>query len=509
MFFDVSSFVAGLSMLMSWSVLLYIILGMIVGIVLGALPGVSGVLGIAIMLPVTYHMSPIDAIMFLTAIFTGSVYAGGITAITMNIPGTSSAVATTFDGYPMTKMGRQNEALGISIASSVIGCFLGYVLVLFFIQPLGLLVLSFGAPEMLMLTLFALTVIGTVRGSMLRSLIAGTLGLLLGTIGATAFGRPRGTFGQIVLYDGIELVSALMGLLAISELFFLVSRKFIVDQDVEVQKNFKDILKGMIYPLKDKINGLRSTLIGLVIGLLPAAGSTVASLVSYGQAQLHSKNRKNFGNGEPSGIVAAETANNASEGGSMTTMLTFGIPGGSATAILIAAFMVHGLIPGPYLIRDHMDMAYAVIVGNIFQTVFLLLIGLGFIWFFSRVVFVPTRLLIPMIAVLAIVGSFSVRSAYIDPLLTLIFAVLGFVLRRLEYPVIALLLGLILGSLVDGELSRTIIMYEGRYADLLTRPIFSILLVLTIMMFLVPMVFKVFQKKKNKIVKETLSDEKE
>lgn len=473
---------------------MFIILGLIIGVLLGSLPGVSGVLGIAIMLPLTYHMYPVDAIMFLTGIFTGSVYASGVTAILLNIPGGPAAVATTFDGYTMTKKGRHNEALGISLASSVIGCFLSYSIVLFFIQPLGRFVLSFGAPEMLMLTIFALAVIGTVRGNMIKVMIAGSLGLMIGTIGATAFGRPRGTFGQMSLYEGIEIIPALMGLLAVSELFFLISRKFIVDDHAKVQKNFKDILKGMRFAFKDKINSLRSMIIGLFIGLLPAAGATVASLVSYGQAQVYSKRSDQFGKGEPSGIVAAETANNSSEGGSMTTMLTFGIPGGSATAVLMAAFMIHGLIPGPYLIRDNMDMAYAVIIGNIIQVIFLLVIGLVFIWYFSKVVFVPTRLLIPIIAVLTVLGALSIRGVYIDVTLTLIFAILGFVMRKLDYPIIALLLGIILGGIVDNELTRTIIMYEGRYEMLFQRPIFMSLVFLTVLVFMIPFVRNVLKK---------------
>lgn len=494
-FLDIPALLDGINLLTSWTVLLYIILGLFVGIILGALPGVSGVLGIAIMLPLTYHMEPVVAIMFLTGIFTGSVYSSGVTAILLNIPGGPAAVATTFDGYAMTKQGRQNEALGIGLASSVIGGFLGYFIILFFIQPLGKFVLSFGAPEMLMLTIFALAVIGTVRGNMIKVLIAGTIGLMIGTIGSTAFGRPRGTFGINELYEGIEIIPALMGLLAVSELFFLVARKFIVNKDASIQKNFKDIVKGMVYPIRDKFNLLRSSIIGLFIGLLPAAGATVASLVSYGQAQISSKRSKWFGKGEPSGIVAAETANNASEGGSMTTMLTFGIPGGSATAVLMAAFMIHGLIPGPYLIRDNMDMAYAVIIGNIFQMVFLLVLGLLFIWYFSKVVFVPTRILLPIIAVLAVLGSLSIRGVYLDTIITLIFAILGFMMRKLDYPIIALLLGIILGGIVDTELTRTIIMYEGRYEGLFQRPIFVGLIIITIAVVVFPLLRKLVKRK--------------
>ncbi|WP_018923048.1 tripartite tricarboxylate transporter permease [Salsuginibacillus kocurii] len=495
---DGAALMEGLNLIMSPTVLLFIILGIIVGIFLGSLPGISGVMGIAIMLPVTYQMEAIHALMFLTGIFTGSVYASGVTAILLNIPGGPGAVATTFDGYKLTQKGRQNEALGIGIGSSVLGGVISYVLVLFFIQPLGQLVLSFGAPEMLMLTLFALSVIGAVQGSIIKVFIAGTLGLMLGTIGATAFGSPRGTFGQASLYEGIEIIPALMGLLALSELFFLISRKFIVDDGAEVQKNFKDLLRGVAQPFKEKVNSIRSSLIGMFVGLLPAAGGTVAAILSYGQAQMYSRKKENFGHGEPSGVVAAEAANSSSEGGSMTTMMTFGIPGGSATAVLMAGFMIHGLIPGPYLIRDDMDLAYAVILGNIGQMFILLVLGIIFVWYFSKIVMIPTRLLIPIIGVLAILGALSIRGLYIDVILTLIFAFIGFVMRKLDYPIIAILLGIILGSIVDTELSRTIIMYENNPMQLFERPVFVIMLVLTIIMFLFPTLQKLYGKSREK-----------
>ncbi|WP_157843106.1 tripartite tricarboxylate transporter permease [Bacillus sp. FJAT-44742] len=504
---DLTAVSQGLDLLFQWQVLLFIFIGLLVGIILGAIPGVSGTLGIALMLPLTYHMQPIDAIMFLSAIFTGSVYSGGVTAIMLNIPGAPGAVATTLDGYPMTKNGRQNEALGAGLMSSVIGCLIGYMVIFIFLEPLGNLVLAFQAPEMLMLTVFALSIISTVKGSVSKTLIVGFLGLLLGSIGATAFGRARGTFGEAALYEGIQLVPALMGLLAISELFFLIQRKFITGEGTgNVQKSFTPILKGMKLVVKQKLNVIRSTFIGVIIGLLPAAGSTVASLVSYSQAQTFSKNKSNFGKGEPAGLVAAETANNGSESGGMATMLTFGIPGGSATAVLMAAFMIHGLSPGPFLVRDHMDMTYAVIIGNFLQGILLIGIGVLFIWYFSKVVLVPTRLLIPIVTIFCFLGAFSVRGIYLDVILTLGFALIALIMRKLDYPIIALLLGLILGGTIDGELTRTMVMYEGQYWSLLQRPIFTGMLVVTIILFLVPSIQTVLNKRKeNNEVKQDTS----
>lgn len=489
------------SMLLSFEILFYILAGLIVGTVLGAIPGLSGTLGIALMLPVTYYMEPISAIMFLSAIFTGGVYGGGVTAVMLNVPGAPGAVATTLDGYPMTRKGMHNQALGIGLGSSVIGCVVGYLLVFIFLQPLGIFVLKFQAPEMMILTFFALSIISTIQGDVVKTLIAGFLGLLLGTIGSTAFGRPRGIFGINELYEGIEIVPALMGLLAISELFFLVQREFIIDEGTKMpEKSFRAIIEGMKISIKEKMNTVRSALIGLFIGLLPAAGATVASLVSYSQAQTFSKEKETFGKGNPSGIVAAETANSASEGGSMGTMMAFGIPGGSAAAVLMAAFMVHGLTPGPFLVRDHMGLTYAVIIGNLLQGVLLLVIGLVFIWYFSRVVFVPTRLLIPVVLVFSLLGAYSVRGLYIDVIITVVFAIFALVMRKLDYPIIAVLLGLILGATIDGELTRTIVLYEGRYLELFQRPIFTTMAVFTLLIFLIPAFRKL--RKKGEITEE-------
>lgn len=250
--------------------------------------------------------------------------------------------------------------------------------------------------------------------------------------------------------------------------------------------------------IKQKINTIRSIIIGIFIGVLPAAGATVASLVSYSQAQTFSKNKENFGKGEDSGLIAAETANSSSEGGGMATMLTFGIPGGSATAVLMAAFMIHGLTPGPYLIRDHMDMTYAVIIGNIIQAFLLLFIGFIFVWYFSKLVLAPARLIIPIVAIFSLLGAFSVRGIYLDVVLTLGFAVLALVMRKLDYPLIAVLLGLILGATIDGEMTRTLLIYEGQYLSLLERPIFTTMFIITIILFTLPWVQKRWAKRKQK-----------
>ncbi|UTR12053.1 tripartite tricarboxylate transporter permease [Evansella sp. LMS18] len=500
---DFTALSDGLNLLFTPHAFFFMVLGLIIGVILGSIPGLSGSLGIAVLLPTTYYMDPVTAVLFLSALLTGSIYAGGVTAVTLNIPGSPGAVATTLDGYQMTKKGQQNRALGIGLGSSVIGCLFGYLMVLFFLEPIGKLVLSFGSVEILALTFFALSVISVIDGSVVKTLIAGTVGLLIGTIGATAFGRPRGTFGVPELYEGVQLITVLIGLLALSEMFFLIQRKFVVEENNnQTDKSMKDILLGLKESLKYKINMIRSGAIGLIIGLMPAAGSTVASLVSYGQARSWTKSdkvRKHFGKGEPNGIVAAESANNASEGGSMATMLTFGIPGSGATAILMVALMIHGLSPGPYLIRDHLDITYAIIFGNIIQSILLLGLGLLFIYYFSKVVLVPTKILTPIIVVLCFLGALSVRGLMIDVVLAALFGLIGYIFRRLEYPVVALILGIILGPTLDAEFTRTLLIYENNPLAVFERPAFLVIFFMTILMIVITFIKNIKQRQEERV----------
>jgi putative tricarboxylic transport membrane protein len=281
----------------------------------------------------------------------------------------------------------------------------------------------------------------------------------------------------------------------------LVGQKSIIHKDVEKQSKFADILTGLIYPLKDKLNVVISAVIGVVVGLLPAAGSSIAATLSYGFAQTHSKNRKNFGKGEPSGVVCAESANSSCEGGSMATMMAFGIPGSGVTAMIMAAFMIAGYVPGPYLMRENMDVAYAVVWGNLISAVLIVAVGLIFIRYFCKVIYIPTQILATVITVLAVIGAFGVRYLYLDVIVLCVFALFAYVMRKGDYPVLPLVLGFILGGLVDAQFARTLALYSGRYEILLERPLFVALLIFNILVFSSPLIAWMYKKvKKNKTV---------
>jgi len=483
---DTEALILSLGMLLSWDIPLFCIAGLILGIILGVIPGISGIIGLAIMIAPSYFFEPIQAILFLSGIFTGSCYGGGLTAILLNIPGQPSSLVTSQDGYPLTKQGRQNEALGVGLISSAIGCFSGYFVILFILAPLGRFVLKFGPAEMLALFCFALTIVGAVGGNIRKALLVGLFGVLLATIGATPHGRPRGIYNLWVLYEGIPLEPVLIGLLTTSEIPFLLKREFVVQQVGKAQRDFHSIIRGMVLALREWPTILRSTFIGIGIGILPAAGATIASVISYGQARRASKHPERFGHGEVAGVVAAEIANNSSEPGSMATMMCLGIPGGAATAILMAAFVVHGMNPGPYLIRDSLHFAYALILGNFLQALFLVGLGLVFIFYLGRIVFIQTKVLIPIIVAASFLGILSLRGQVIDLCVAVIFGVLGYLMKRYDYPLLAFIIGFILGGKVEEEFIRTKLLFSGQYYNLLQRPIFMAFLFITIGSLVIP-----------------------
>lgn len=497
-FIDGKALLEAINLVSNWYVLFYVVLGLALGILLGSTPGLTGSMGIGILLGPTYHMDPLFAVVFLSAVYTGGIYGGGITAILLNVPGAPAAVPTTFDGYSMTLKGHQNKALGIGLSSSAFAMFVTYIIMLIVIRNIGDFVLRFGPAEMLMLVLFAITAIGLIQGKMLDSLIFGVFGLLLGTIGTSAYGRTRGTLGYHELYDGIPIVPALVGLFAVSEFLILVQREYLSETDIKGQTSAFDILQGMASAFIYKATMVRSIIIGFVIGLLPAAGSSAASIISYGQAQKYSKNYKNFGKGEPEGVVAAEAANNSSEAGSMIAMMTFGIPGSAATAILMGAFYLHGLNPGPYLVRDHLDLSYAVILSNLIQAIFIIPVALILVYAIGKIVFVPTKVFVPLLTFTAVVGTTASRGQYIDAVILFLFGILGYAMKRAKYPLLPLILGVLLGGMVDGETVRTYVIFRHNYLQLFERPIFIGFATVILTMMLIPYLKNLRRARKDK-----------
>ena len=457
----------------SFSPWLWVVPGLLIGLVFGSIPGLQISMAMAVFLPVTFGMDFLQAMLFLTAIFTGGAYGGGVTAILMNIPGSSSSIATAFDGYPMARQGKHNEALGLGLAASVVGAFVGYVLLLLLIDPLAAFVLKIGPLEMVVVVLWGLTLIATLNDSSLaKGLMAGFFGLMLSQVGMSTTGIMRTTVGNPYLIDGISVVPAMIGIFAAAELLRLRGSNYLVQDETQRDISLPKILVGVAETFRHPVVLVRGSLIGAVIGAIPGVGSSVANLVSYGEAKRASKTPDAFGKGAPDGVIAAESANSSSEGGSMTALSALGIPGGAATAVLLAAFSFHNIIGGPSFIRNQTDVVYSIILGNLGQVVLLAVIGLLMLRVLGLVVRVPLAYLVPSVLAMCAWGGYGITGTIAGPLTVAAFAGLGWLMRRNGYPVAATVIGLLLGRMMEGELVRTLQISGGqplRY--LLERPI--------------------------------------
>lgn len=445
--------------------------GLLVGLVFGAMPGISITMAMALFLPMTMYFDFLPAIIFLTAIYTGAGFGGSVPAILMRIPGTSSAVATTFDGYPMALKGQHNQALGLALGASTTGAMLAYVFLFFLIAPIAKVVLRMGPLEMFAIAIWGMLLLGSLAGDKVtRGLLAGVFGLLMGTIGINTAGHLRGTMGVFWLYDGIPVIPAMMGLLAASQLFNLVNSDFLVQEESKRKMNIRLIIQGVLQSWQSPVVILRGSAIGAFIGAIPGVGSSISNLLSYSETRRNDDDPDSFGKGNPKGIVGAESANSSSEGGAMATMLALGIPGGGATAILLAAFATHNIIGGPQFIDQQTDLVYAIILMNLLQVVLLLVVGLGFVYVASAIVRVPLSFLIPTVLVLASLGAYSVTNDMSGPITLFIFSIMGWALARYDYPVAAVVVGLLLGRLVETQMLRSFQVSGGELIYLLERP---------------------------------------
>ncbi|MGG4606287.1 tripartite tricarboxylate transporter permease [Paenalcaligenes sp. Me131] len=477
---------------------LFVIPGLIIGLVFGAVPGLQISMAMAVFLPVTWAMDFLQAMLFLTAIFTGGAYGGGVTAVLMNIPGSSSSVATAFDGYPMARQGKHNEALGIGLGASVVGTFIGYALLMLLIQPLAGMVLRLGPLEMVMIVLWGLALIATLNDStVLKGLLAGAFGLLLSQVGMSSTGTMRATLGTPYLIDGIAVVPAMIGLFAASELLRLRSSTYLVEDKAARSISLRKILVGFKEVFKYPKILLKGSFIGALIGAVPGVGSSVANLVAYGEIRRSSKEPEKFGTGCTEGLIAAESSNSSSEGGSMTALLALGIPGGAATAVLLAAFSFHNLVGGPSFIRDQRDVVYAIIMGNFGQVILLGIVALMILPILGLVVRIPLNYLVPSVLALCAWGGFGITGTIAGPITVMVFAGLGWLMRRHDYPVAATVIGLLLGQMTESELVRTLQISGGSPLSYITeRPIAIGLLVLFIVsVIIMPMLRRQKMKK--------------
>ena len=469
--------------------LLLIFLTTIIGVVIGVLPGLGATTGAALLLPFTLTMEPVHAIAVLATIYVSATFAGSITAILINTPGTAAAAATTFDGYPLAQRGEAGRALGVAVVSSTIGGIFSVIVLCVAAPMLARVAYEFRPPEYFALTLFGLSMLASISaGGAVRNLMGGVFGVWLATIGAEkTTSIERFMFGNYELYEGLSFVPVFIGLFAMSEL--LVQSKF-ANQVVDTIK-----MKAVRLPTKEDYKRiwrtiLRSCGIGTFIGILPAEGATVASMIGYSEARRWSKNKEEFGKGSVEGIAGAEAANNAATGGAMVPTMVLGIPGSGTTAVILVGLMVHGLRPGPYLFTEQVDKVYQIFGAMMLANVMFLLMGLYAATLFARISLVPRQILWPVVFALSVIGAYALSASLLDVWIVLIFGVIGFLARRHGFAVAPIAVGLILGEMVETNLQNSLKMFEGAWWLILTQPLAALFLVLAALGLCGPFIFK-------------------
>ncbi|WP_373163758.1 tripartite tricarboxylate transporter permease [Agathobaculum sp. Marseille-P7918] len=475
-------FFQGLQILLQWQNFLIIPIGLALGIVVGAIPGLTSDLGIILCIPLTYGMDPTMAILMLLAIYCGGTYGGSITAILINTPGTSANAATLFDGYPMAKKGHAYKALSMALFASTIGGLLSAFALLFLAPQIAKITLLFGPAEYLALAVFGLSVIaGVSNKSVLKGLIGACIGIFMSTIGMDNIsGTTRFTFGNINLMSGIDLIIALIGLFAISEIMMKSQYNPRLDrQNINAASLTKDKVTRDEYRRCRKPIALGS-LIGIIIGATPGTGGGLAAFISYNQTKQSSKHPETFGQGEIEGIAASESANNGACGATMIPMLTLGVPGDGATAILMGAFMIHGMVPGPMLFKDQGNILYAIMLGLIVVNVFMYVIGSVFTRFYAHITRIPYEILACIVLTFCIAGSYSTNNRLYDIYIILIFGIISYFLRRMDFQLVPILLGIVLGPLAEDNFRRAIVLSDGSLSIFVTRPISLLFLVIAV-----------------------------
>jgi len=497
---------AGFSEVMRIQNLAILCVSIFLGISIGALPGMGPMLAIVLLIPFTLKFSPVAGILSLLAVYIGGVYGGSISAITLGIPGTPIAVATLFDGRPMAQQGKANEALGLALSASIFGGILSAIILMFSAPALARAATKFGPPEFFVLGILGLTTIASVsQGSTIKGLIAGIFGLLIATVGTDMFsGYTRFSFGNPELAKGIDLVAMLVGIYAISEVLvqtekiekkFKTDDGFIEAKRVQVAlpklKEFKRLLGAYV----------RSSIIGTGIGAIPGIGEVVAALVSYGAARDSSRHPEKFGTGIPEGIVASEAANNACTGGVLIPTLGLALPGSPLGAVLMGALILLGISPGPKLFHQNADLVAVIFQGLLIGNIIMFFIALGACRVFARLAAMKRNILIPLILFLSFIGTYALNGSLFDIWIMWIFGVIGYVMRKTGFPLAPVVIGRVLGPIIEPAFKRSLIISDGSIGIFFTRPISLFIIIAVVAILLRPLFRKKEVKAKNAIAK--------
>lgn len=465
-----SDVLQGLVLLLEWQNIFLIAIGALLGVLVGAFPGMGATLAIALLLPVTFGMRPESAMMLLIAIYCGGMYAGSITGIIYGIPGTAASVATTVEGYPLNQKGEGNKALISAVASSWVGGNVGWIFLLICAPVVARLALRFGPPEFFMLAVFGLTIIAALaKEDLVKGIISGCIGLFISTIGIDQVaGTVRFTYGIIELYDGFGIVVAIIGIFAMSQAFVLVRTKGLITGENKIQK--WDIWGTLRELSRYKLTLVKSSIIGTLIGAVPGVGGSVASWVAYNEAKRSSKHPELFGTGTIEGIAASEASNNAVVGGALIPMLILGIPGDGVTAVILGAITMVGLRPGPTLLTEQGPVVYSILLSILIANSFFLLYGFTFVRYITKINKVSVSILVPVIIVFASIGSYTANMAMYGVVIAFILGTICYILKSWKFPLPSVLLGYVLGPMAEANLNRSMIMSDGSWLIFFTRP---------------------------------------
>lgn len=491
----------GINIVFVPSTLLLIFFGTVIGVIFGALPGVSASMAVVLGLTFTYGLDPVTSIAFLVAVYCAAITGGGITAILFKIPGTPSSAPTTFDGHPMAQSGLPMKALSISLICSSIGGVSAAIAMLVISPQLSTVALKFGPSELFAISFMGLSVLtGLEEGNVIKTLISGIMGLWLATIGMDPImGFARFTWGSSTLLSGIEMIPVMIGMFAITQILKETeNRSTIENLDGIKVKDEKDGIISIkeLWQMRGTIT--RSGIIGTIVGILPGAGATIAAFLSYTAEVKSSKHPERYGKGEPRGIAAPETANNAATGGSMVPLLSLGIPGGNAAAIMMSALVMKGVQMGPLLLQRQPEYMGAVFVSMIFTNIVMVFVSFAVAKIFGKILGVPYSILGTVIILLAVIGSYALQNNTGNVMLMIIAGIFGYAYSKFGFNNAALILGLVLGGMIESNLRRAIMLEEGNIAAVFSKPITATLVTISLLSLFWPIIKPIIFKNKSK-----------
>jgi putative tricarboxylic transport membrane protein len=475
---------------------LMLIVGSLLGIIIGALPGLGPSIGLSLLIPFTYTMSPELSMLLMISLYMSAEYGGSISAILLSTPGTAAAAATTIDGFAMAQKGKANEAITISLTASTVGGVLGGLALLVLAMPLATLALRFGPAAYFAVGLFGLSSVAALSGgSMVKGLVCAAFGLALATVGIDPIaGTPRFTLGFVELYEGVPFLAALIGLFAVSEALVLAEQY--AKASPGLTGKVGHIFMSMALWRETWRTMIAGSVIGTLLGILPGVGGNIACWVARDYARSRSKTPELFGTGTPNGIAAPESSNNATVGGALVPLLALGVPGSPTTAIMVGALIMHGLHPGPKLFTEAPTLVYAILFGVIIASLVQYVVGSLCLPFMARVMLLPRAVIAVGILAFAVLGAFAIRNLMFDVYITLGFGAVGYLMKKLDFPVPPVVLAMVLGYLIESNYRTALVSSQGDYRIFIQDPISLVFLVLSLISILVPIWRKMSGRRK-------------